>query len=256
MTDLKVLDEELQQLLTDIRRQTLAEMQRKIDVQEKNGRKDLVTNVDKQNEQTLIERLHQLDPDARILGEEGFGDEVADEHGRLFVVDPIDGTMNFVMQQTNFAIMIAVYDDGQGVLGYIMDVMNNKLYHGGPATGVFVNQDKIQKPQNVSLAEGLIGISSPMVIDNDYHMQAVARASRGMRAYGSAGIEIAAVLNGQLNGYVSYLKPWDFGAGRVLAETLGLSVSTLDGSAVDALYSGPVLVATRATKLDVIEFTK
>ena len=71
--------------------------------------------------------------------------------------------------------------------------------------------------------------------------------------YGSAGIEYVATINGELSGYISYLRPWDFGAGKVLAETLGLVVKSIDGTQLDMLSSTVVLVATQRASQEVIE---
>ncbi len=120
----------------------------------KSSRKDLVTNVDKENEKFLITKIKNYAPDSHVLGEEGFGDQINREKGWIWIVDPIDGTMNFVKQQDHFAIMVALYIDGQGVLGYIYDVMNDELYSGGPNLGVFKNDVQLDQPANTALADG------------------------------------------------------------------------------------------------------
>lgn len=245
------IDQEIQKLMWQMRTETLARMKQPFNVDEKSGRKDLVTTVDKSNEKKIVTKLRELDPAAQILGEEGFGDQIKATTGRVWLIDPIDGTMNFVMQQNNFAIMISLYEDGVGVLGYIMDVMNQKLYHGGP-NGVFVNDEPLTAPANLHLRDALIGISGPLLIDDNYNMQTIARQSRGPRMYGSAGIEFAKVLTGELIGYISYLRPWDFAAGKILAEALNLQVKTIDGRPLSMLSSNVVLVATERASEEII----
>lgn len=253
MDDLKNLDEQISDLITTVGYQTRLKLSEPLKIEQKTSRRDLVTNVDKNNEQLIISALKQIDPNAQILGEEGFGNQISNTTGRIFVVDPIDGTMNFVMQSTNFAIMIAVYEDGVGKLGYILDVMNQKLYHGGPQFGVYINDQRITSPENKPLADTLIAISGPLLMDNVSNLQQVAKTSRGVRMYGSAGIEISAVINGQLGGYISYLKPWDFGAGKILAQALGLTVKGIDGKPLDMLSSTVVLVATERASQEIIK---
>ncbi len=252
MKDIQQIDVEVQKLMQTIRQETLNKMDQPFMVDQKTGRKDLVTTVDKSNEQMLVKAIRSIDPAARILGEEGFGDVIQDMHGHVWFIDPIDGTMNFVMQKNRFAVMAALYIDGAPVLGYILDVMNNQLYHGGPDFGVFINQQKMAAPQNKSLRDSLIGISGPLLIRNRHQMQEIAQTSRGPRMYGSAGLEFASVLRGELCGYVSYLKPWDFAAGNVLANVLGLAVKTIDGAPLDMLSSNVVLVATERASGEVI----
>ncbi|WP_203641869.1 inositol monophosphatase family protein [Levilactobacillus andaensis] len=252
--DWQQLNQDVTALLKEARQRVLEKMQDPLTVDEKTGRKDLVTNVDKGNEQFLITGIRRIDPDAKVLGEEGFGDQLTDIKGRVWIVDPIDGTMNFVKQQDNFAIMIGIYQDGVGQLGYIYDVMNDVLYHGGPQLGgVWANQDPIKAPTNLALRDGLIGASGPLVIHDVAHMQAIVHASAGMRIYGSAGIEMINVMRGKTLGYISHLKPWDFAAGQVLLNTLGVRVSTIDGQPLNMLSSNLVLVATEKAQRDILQ---
>ncbi|MGQ4558672.1 inositol monophosphatase family protein [Levilactobacillus hammesii] len=241
-------------LLREGRRQVIAKMAGPMTVSEKTNRKDLVTNIDKSNEQFLIEGIRQMDPTAKVLGEEGFGDKLTSLEGRVWIVDPIDGTMNFVKQHDNFAMMIGIYQDGKGQLGFIYDVMNDVLYAGGPAVdGVWANDQQLSAPANLALSEGLIGASAPLVVHDTAHMQKIVHDSAGMRIYGSAGIEMINVLLGKTLGYISYLKPWDIAAGQILLNFLGVRVSTIDGQPLNMLSSNLVLVATEKAQRDILQ---
>jgi len=252
--DWQQLNTDVIALLKEGRRQVLAKMHQKLTVDEKTSRKDLVTNVDKGNEQFLIGGIRQLDPDAKVLGEEGFGDELTSMAGRVWIVDPIDGTMNFVKQGDNFAMMIGIYEDGVGQLGFIYDVMNDVIYAGGPQVGgVWANDLQLSAPADLALADGLIGVSGPLVIHDVAHMQAIVHASSGMRIYGSAGIEMISVMRGKTLGYISHLKPWDFAAGQILLNTLGVRVSGIDGQPLNMLSSNLVLVATEKAQRDILQ---
>ncbi|HBF75455.1 MAG TPA: fructose 1,6-bisphosphatase [Lactobacillus sp.] len=250
--ELHRIDRTVKQWLRTSREFILSKMQQNLSVSEKSSRKDLVTNVDKENEKLLINKIRTFSPDSQILGEEGFGDQIRQTKGWVWVVDPIDGTMNFVKQRDHFAIMIALYIDGQGVLGYIYDVIGNQLFSGGPDIGVFQNDEPLAAPENVSLRDGLVCLSGPMVMHNYRNFQKVAEASSGLRIYGSAGIEMIHLLKGETVAYVSYLKPWDFGAGKILTETLGLAVTTVDGKPLDMLSSDFVMVATVKAQQDIL----
>lgn len=248
------LNEQVVSLLKTARQQVLQKMQEPLTVAAKSNRKDLVTNIDKSNEQFLIAGIRRIDPTARVLGEEGFGDALTDLKGRVWIVDPIDGTMNFVKQHDHFAMMIGIYQDGVGRLGYIYDVMNDILYAGGPQLGgVWANERQLTAPADLALPEGLIGASGPLVIHDIAHMQAIVHASAGMRVYGSAGIEMIHILEGKSLGYISHLKPWDIAAGKILLETLGVQVSTIDGRPLDMLSSNLVLVATKKAQRDILQ---
>ncbi|GAY74109.1 inositol monophosphatase family protein [Lentilactobacillus kosonis] len=242
--------------LMEARDNVLRQIDSRLKVATKSSRSDLVTNIDRSNEQFIVNKIREFDSKAKILGEEGFGDQVTNSDGRVWIVDPIDGTMNFVKQRNHFAMMISLYINGDGVLGFIMDVMNNELLYGGPDFGVFLNSNQMTKANNLKLKDGLIGLSGPMVIHNDFNMQEIANTSLGMRVYGSAGIDMIAVLKGELVGYISYLKPWDFGAGRILAETIGLKITTIDGHQLGVLSSEPVLLATENAHHDILTIVK
>lgn len=251
-SELEQIDKTVKGWLRESRDNVLRKIDTRLTVNTKTSRRDLVTNIDKQNEKFLVAKIREFDPDAQILGEEGFGDKVTSSEGRVWIIDPIDGTMNFVKQRNHFAIMIALYQDGVGELGYILDVIGNRLLSGGPKLGVFDNGRPLAPIENTTLKDGLIGLSGPMVLNNDFNMVDIAEKSLGMRIYGSAGIDIISVLRGELVGYISYLKPWDFGAGKILCETAGLEITAIDGGQLGMLSSTAVLLATRNAHRDVL----
>ncbi|ETA74878.1 inositol monophosphatase family protein [Ligilactobacillus equi] len=221
----------------------------------KSSRLDLVTDIDRMIEKFYENEIHRHFPAAKILGEEGLKQEGMLEYsGLFFVIDPIDGTMNFVKQKEHYASMVAVYAGGQPALAYIYDIVNDKLLSGGPALGgVFCNGEKITAPADLPLSEGLFGGSWPMVINNYHGVQAAIKQSSGLRIYGSAGIEYLHVILGQCICYLSHLRPWDFLPGKILAESLGLSVVNIDGSEVNVLSSNDVLVAPKRVCEEVLQ---
>lgn len=248
----KQLNQKMQVVMQTARAQVLAKMGTHLTVAEKTSRRDLVTNVDHSNEDFLVRQIRALDPVAKILAEEGTGDQVTDMNGHVWIVDPIDGTMNFVHQRNHFAMMVGLYVDGKPTLGYIFDVMANKLYAGGPEVGVTLNGELLAAPADVDLSAGLFGASAPLLIQDRFNMQTIIAKSLGPRIMGSAGIQISQVLAGELVGYLSYLRPWDFAAGRVLAESLGLVVSRVDCNPVNMLSSGAVLIATKRAQRSIL----
>lgn len=248
----KQLNQKMQVVMQTARAQVLAKMGTHLTVAEKTSRRDLVTNVDHSNEDFLVRQIRALDPVAKILAEEGTGDQVTDMNGHVWIVDPIDGTMNFVHQRNHFAMMVGLYVDGKPTLGYIFDVMANKLYAGGPEVGITLNGELLAAPADVDLSAGLFGASAPLLIQDRFNMQTIIAKSLGPRIMGSAGIQISQVLAGELVGYLSYLRPWDFAAGRVLAESLGLVVSRVDGNPVNMLSSGAVLIATKRAQRSIL----
>lgn len=194
-------------------------------VDQKNGRTDLVTNVDKEVQDFIVKKIYDYDPEALILGEENGQDDTPIDKGRVFVIDPIDGTLNFVMQQENFCIMIAVYEEGVGQLGFIYDVMRDELLWGGPKVGkVYNNKEELSAPENKSLSEGLIGMNAALYRKDLFHAQEIGQTSMGIRVLGCAGLDFVAILKGTQIGYVSMLSPWDYAAGTIMMEQLGMTV--------------------------------
>lgn len=198
-------------------------------VETKSGRKDLVTEMDKATQDYLIDQIMAYDPAAKILGEENGLDQLADLSGRVFIIDPIDGTMNFVLEKENFCIMIAIYEEGKGRFGFVYNVMKDEFLWGGPEIGVFNNGKEIKAPKNIALSEGLVGLNSPMLIHNRHHETDISDRSLGIRMTGCAGVELIALVKGQRAAYVSHLAPWDYAPGGVLLETLGLKMANISG---------------------------
>lgn len=250
--NLNAIDRAVSQLMWDVRAQTLDRMQESYQVDLKSSYKDLVTTVDKENEQFIDQELRRIDPAGRILSEEGFGDQVRDLAGHVWIVDPLDGTMNFVMQHRNFYIMVALYVEGQPTLGYIMDVVSGDLYHGGPEQGVQINDRELHAPANNGLADSLVVLNSSLILNNGHNLREVAQQSRGLRMYGAAGMEITYVLTGRLGAYLSYLHPWDLAAGAVLAAAVGLVIKPIDAASLNVLTSNLVLIATKHAAEDVL----
>jgi myo-inositol-1(or 4)-monophosphatase len=238
--------------MRDVQTNVMKRVDQHMQVDRKSSPRDLVTNVDRETEQFYVSAIRRFDKTAKILGEEGFGDRVADMNGAVWFVDPIDGTMNFVKQHDEFASMVALYEDGQPQLAWIMDVANNVILHGGPAIGVFKDEVPLDNPADVSLADGLVIVSGARLLYEEYGFPEVAKAALGYRVYGSAGISFMHVLEGKSVAYSSHMKPWDFAAGVLLAQTLGLKVGTIDEDPVNMLLSGTVLVATEHAYDDIM----
>lgn len=199
-----------------------------LEIDTKNGRTDLVTNVDKEVQDFLITKIMAFDPEAKILGEENGQDATPIDQGRVFVIDPIDGTLNFVLQKENFCIMIGVFEEGMGQLGFIYDVMQDDLFWGGQKVGaVYHNYEVLTAPADAALSEGLLGIGSSLFGHNKYHLREIGEQSMGIRALGCAGLDFIAILKGTQIGYISRLSPWDYAAGIIMMKQFGMAVSGL-----------------------------
>lgn len=220
----------------------------RIQVGAKSNVNDLVTNIDQEIEQFFIKHIQFVYPAHQILGEEGFGDRITSLNGVTWIVDPIDGTTNFVHQKQNFAISLGVYQDGVGMLGYIYDVVGDELYAAKKGLGAFMNDERLSRLDEGSIDTAIIGINARWLAPNRFvNYEKIAKIisdCRTTRAYGSAALETAYVLSGKLDAYISMrLSPWDIAGGMVIAEEVGAVISNLNGDPLNLLSTNTFIVA-------------
>ncbi|KAA9026018.1 inositol monophosphatase family protein [Niallia endozanthoxylica] len=219
-----------------------------LDIQTKSNRNDLVTEIDKKIEQFFIGKIRKNYPEHKIIGEEGFGDKPKTMDGIIWIIDPIDGTMNFVHMQRNFAISIGIYENGVGMIGLIYDVVRDELYHAIKNKGAYMNELQLGPLEEVNIAESIIGINASWVTENKRIDSAIlaplVKDVRGTRSYGCAALEFAYVAAGRLDAYISLrLSPWDFAAGKILIEELGGDVTDLRGKPLNLLEQCSIFVS-------------
>lgn len=212
-----------------------------LEVSSKSNPNDLVTSMDQAVEKFFATKIKSRYPDHFIIGEEGYGDEVTTLDGTIWIIDPIDGTMNFYHQKQNFAISIGIYDDGVGEIGLIYDVMADILYSAKRGQGAFKNKEKLQPLSHpIQMETAIIGLNHHWLRQNrlvdETVMHNLIKTIRGSRTYGSAALELAYVAEGILDGYLSMrLSPWDIAAGNILVREVGGIITDIDGNELDML---------------------
>jgi myo-inositol-1(or 4)-monophosphatase len=219
-----------------------------LNIQTKSNANDLVTNMDREIEQFFIEKIRETFPDHKILGEEGFGDHLDSLEGVVWILDPIDGTMNFIHQQRDFAISLGIYENGIGMIGLVYDVVHDELYHALKGSGAYMNELKLPDLERVEVDKAILSLNATWLLENDRidHnlLIPLAKDVRGIRSFGSAALEMVFVASGRLDAYISLrLAPWDFGAGAVIAEELGGVVTNLKGEKLNFLAKDTLFVA-------------
>ncbi len=213
----------------------IREQQQKItvaDVQTK-SLNSLVSYVDVEAEKMLVAGLHEILPEAGFLTEE---ETTSQEKGDTFwIIDPLDGTTNFLHGLPVFAISIALYHKGEVVVGVVYEIGHNELFYAYKNGGAFLNESPIKVSETGPLKETLLATGFP------YHdfskmpqymnlLQDCFRYSRGMRRLGSAATDLAYVAAGRFNGFFEYgLNPWDVAAGAILVTEAGGRVSDFKG---------------------------
>lgn len=251
-------DKLIKEWLYDIKEYLKANQDKVLDVEQKTADNDLVTEMDKSIEEQLVTNIRKHFPGDKIVGEEGYGDDITSMDGRVWIIDPIDGTLNFVKQQENFAVMLAVYEAGVGQLAYVFDVTDNKLYSAIKGRGVSCNEKLIEIPQDLPLSEGLIASSSALMIKNNTSgLKAIAEASLGVRMLGSAGLETLEVVKGNVVAYLaSNLKPWDIAPGIIFMQELGMRATDFNGNPLNLLSNNNLLLSTESAHGKIVELLK
>lgn len=222
--------------------------QKELIIDTKANKADFVTNIDQKVERFFIENIKSTYPTHKILGEEGYGDRLKDLSGIVWIIDPIDGTMNFIHQRRNFAITIGIYKDGVGMLGFIYDVVHDEMYVGQLGNGVTLNGVQLPKLASKRVDEAIIGINASWVSKNEQIdpliLGRLVNDSLGTRSYGSAAIEMSYIATSRVDAYISLrLAPWDFAGGKIIVEELGGVATQICGSQLNMLESCPLLIA-------------
>lgn len=247
MTNWNHIDTVAKKWIFEAGKDIIASFEGALTIQAKSSPNDLVTNIDQQTEQFFAERIRSEFPDHKILGEEGLGDELDHLGGIVWIIDPIDGTMNFIHQQRNFMISIGIFENGENRLGYLYDVVHRELYHARKGGGAFWDQLQLPQLDEPQLEQSIGGLNPSWLVTYPKAQETLyplVKKIRGTRSYGSAALEIAYVATGRLDFYLSLnLSPWDFAGGKVIIEELGGVVSDLHGNSPSLLRNGPILIS-------------
>ncbi|MFC4556972.1 inositol monophosphatase family protein [Virgibacillus kekensis] len=229
-----------------------------LEINTKSNPNDLVTTMDKNTEDFFVTRIKKNYPEHYVLSEEGYGDELESLGGTVWILDPIDGTMNFVHQKRNFAISLGIYYDGIGEIGLIYDVMNDNLYTAKRGAGAYKNNVKLENLQGEKkLEESIVSLNHFWLCENrlvdEQVMQDFVRTIRGTRTYGSAALEFSFLAEGIIDGYLTMsLSPWDIAAGIIIVNEVGGVTSTIHGDELNLLEKSSVLTCNPSLKEQIV----
>ena len=209
----------------------LKEEQHKItsEIIEKKGRNDFVTYVDKTAEQKIVDRLKVILPEAGFIAEEGTETKQADEYN--WIIDPLDGTTNFIHGLKPFSISIALQQNNEIIIGVVYEVGLNECFYAYKNGGAFLNGKQILVSKTFDLSESLIATGFPYY---DYSrlpnfmksLQYFIENTHGVRRFGTAATDLAYVACGRFEAYYEYgLQSWDVAAGSLIVREAGGLVS-------------------------------
>jgi myo-inositol-1(or 4)-monophosphatase len=215
------------------------------------GRADLVTAVDEAAERAIQARIARSFPDDAFVAEE-FAAEIS-ARGRRWIVDPLDGTVNYVHGHPFACVSIALVDDTGPRVAVVHAPFLGEIYHAVRGGGAFLNGDPIRVSGVSSAASSLIATGFPFKSgkgDAEPYFRLVAEvvlATHGVRRAGAAALDLAYVAAGRVDAFFEIgLSPWDVAAGILLVEEAGGRVSGWMGDVAPPLESGRMLASNGA----------
>lgn len=204
----------------------------KLDIEVK-GLHDFVTYVDKTSEQKLVTELKKILPEAGFIAEEGTSTEKGEKYN--WIIDPLDGTTNFIHGITPYAISIALMEDNKIILGVVHELGLNECFYAWKGSPAFLDGEIINVSDKKTIEESLIATGfpyydykriNPFLKSLEYFMQ----NSHGVRRLGSAATDLVYVACGRFEAYYEYsLSPWDVAAGAFIVHQAGGKVSDFSG---------------------------
>jgi len=206
---------------------------------------DMVTSADKAVEDYIVSRLQAEFPSFSVFSEE-VGLLKADNTDFLWLIDPIDGTTNFVHGFLHYCVSIALTHHGTVILGAVNDPTRGEIFHALQGEGAYLNGSRISVSDTVSLSESLVvtGFTNADHPDNAANMRHFTRAvqaCQAVRRTGSAALDLSNVACGRLDGYLQKgIDSYDIAAGCLIVKEAGGKVSNLDGHTF-SLTSGEIL---------------
>jgi myo-inositol-1(or 4)-monophosphatase len=211
------------------------------------GPSDFVSTADLRAERTLKNELSRARPGYGLLFEEGGAVEGTDPHHR-WIVDPLDGTTNFLHGIPHFSISIGLERDGEIVAGVIYEPTRDEMYWAEKGAGAYLNDRRLRVSARRQLGEAVIGTGFPFRGRPKHpaytaSLLRVMEATAGVRRLGSAALDLAYVAAGRYDGFwETDLAPWDIAPGLLMVREAGGFVSDLSGGQT-MLTSGEVLAA-------------
>jgi myo-inositol-1(or 4)-monophosphatase len=224
------------------------------------GPANFVTAADRRAEETLRQELERARPGYSFLGEEG-GLQEGSDRTHCWIVDPLDGTLNFLHGIPHFAISIALEREGTIVAGVIYNPVADELFSAERGKGAFLNERRIRVTGRSRLADAVVACALPHPSRGDVtaarkEHNAVQESIAGLRRFGAAALDLAWVAAGRFDAYWERgLSPWDMAAGIVLVREAGGFVSDMDGGDL-SLASAGIVAGNETIHRDLVRLLK
>jgi myo-inositol-1(or 4)-monophosphatase len=226
---------------------------------ESKGYQDYVSYVDKEAEKMLVKGLNEILPESGFIVEENTASHENETY--IWVVDPLDGTINFMHNLAPHAISIALQKNNSTILGVIYELGHKDLFYSWQGIPVFCNKQQVSVTQTKSISDGLLatGFSTNDQARITGHLEVVKKVvenSHGIRRHGSAATDLAYVAAGIFDGFFEYgLSAWDVAAGAFLVEQAGGKVSDYSGTA-NFIYGREMLAGNKTVHAELLNILK
>ena len=224
------------------------------------GPANFVSSADRRAEETLFQELSKARPGYGFLGEEGGARAGADTSHR-WIVDPLDGTTNFLHGIPQFAISIALEREGSVVAGLVYNPASEEMFIAEKGNGAFLNEQRIRVAGRKRLADSVVACGLPHIGRGDLALAAKETGAMqaqvaGLRRFGAAALDLAWIAAGRLDGYWERdIKPWDMAAGSILVREAGGFVSDCDGG-TDMFTKGHIVAGNDAIHKELLRVLK
>ena len=224
------------------------------------GPANFVSLADKRAEEMLYTDLDKARPGYGFLGEEG-GNRAGADKSHSWIVDPLDGTTNFLHGIPQFAISIALQREGTIIAGVIYNPANEELYIAERGKGAFLNDQRLRVAGRRKLNECVIACGLPHIGRGDHElsrleMTAIQDKVAGLRRFGAASLDMAFIASGRLDGYWERnLQPWDMAAGQIMIREAGGVVSGMAGDD-DPLKTGHLICGNEFVHAELVKLLK
>jgi myo-inositol-1(or 4)-monophosphatase len=213
----------------------------------KKGLGDFVSTADKRSENIIMDELTKARPGYSFLAEESGAIKGTDLH-HTWIIDPLDGTTNFLHSIPHFAITVALKKDMEIIAGVTYDPVKDEMYWAEKGKGAFMNQRRLRVSARRHLDEALIATCAPYYKEGENrvfkkNLEKIMHITTGTRQLGAAALDLAYVASGRFDAFFeNHLKPWDLAAGILLVKEAGGYVSEMNGNK-DIMETGSVLAA-------------
>ncbi|HEX4303263.1 MAG TPA: inositol monophosphatase family protein [Rhizomicrobium sp.] len=223
------------------------------------GPADFVSTADKRTENLLVEELTRVRPGYTFLVEEAGIVEGPDKTHR-FIIDPIDGTTNFLHGIPHFAISIGLEREGQLVSAVVFNPVTDEMYVAEKGGGAFLNDKRLRVAARKKMNESILATGIPFMGHGDTatftaELNAAMGATAGVRRFGAASLDLAYVAAGRFDGYWERgLSPWDVAAGILLVREAGGVITDLDGGT--KVLDGQILASNEHLHPQILKLLK